>query len=532
MCSRQVSCDQSSRVHNLCALQVLASPNSLGQCQRTLTPLDTSAHRYHETEMLAVVDAAIERARAAVDRNDAREGQLRVCLMRLIGELYNYKLLDSVMVFKVLYTVLPRASGVWGHVVPLSHIGAHDEIRAQGMPSARPMLHPKEPMGDGPDDCGRIRCVCALLETCGSYFSKGRGKRMLDAFLLYFQRYLFCKAVTVDVDFAVGDLFHRLRPNMVRAATYAEACELISKLEAHLAAEPLAADGFAHELLHGIAPSGCGGGGAAYDDEEEDDDDVGGGDGDIEDEDGDGGGGADPMAAELADVERQLAELRAEEEAEAEGSIGGVSGTDGSGAGGERGKDADDEEEALLAASSRQRREATKEEEDEFEREMNAVLQDSRNAALKKPKPPPESLPKLSALAPVIRSSAAAVGGATPSQVASSATAGGALTLRVLRRGARPNKFEADEVHVPIDDRLAQTVIRMDEKAIEERQRLKQQILAAADDHEHAPRAYIAQIRQDAVFEPSNAPAVNRSQTKGGNYNNAVRDLNNSWRAQ
>ena len=160
------------------------------------------------------------------------------------------------------------------------------------------------------------------------------------------------------------------------------------------------------------------------------------------------------------------------------------------------------------------------------------MLQDSRDAARKKPKPPPESLPKLSALAPVIRSSAAAGGGATPSQVASSAAAGGALTLRVLRRGARPNKLEADEVRVPIDDRLAQTVIRMDEKAIEERQRLKQQILAAADDHEHAPRGYIAQIRQDAISESGGATLASRTQaSRGGNYNNAVRDLNSSWRA-
>ena len=35
------------------------------------------------------------RSRAAIDRNDFRECQRRVCMMRLLGELYNYKLLDS-----------------------------------------------------------------------------------------------------------------------------------------------------------------------------------------------------------------------------------------------------------------------------------------------------------------------------------------------------------------------------------------------------------------------------------------------------
>ena len=95
---------------------------------------------------------------------------------------------------------------------------------------------------------------------------------------------------------------------------------------------------------------------------------------------------------------------------------------------------------------------------------------------------------------------------------------GGALTLRVLRRGAKANKFEADEVHVPLDDRLAQSVIKMDEKAVEERQRLKQQILAAAADQEAAPRQYIQQIRQDALEE-----GYKRGAGAGGNYNNGWR---------
>ena len=55
----------------------------------------SALYRYHEDAMIRVVDAAIEMARCAVDRNDYRDCQRRVCLMRLIGELYNYRLLDS-----------------------------------------------------------------------------------------------------------------------------------------------------------------------------------------------------------------------------------------------------------------------------------------------------------------------------------------------------------------------------------------------------------------------------------------------------
>ena len=56
---------------------------------------------------------------------------------------------------------------------------------------------------------------------------------------------------------------------------------------------------------------------------------------------------------------------------------------------------------------------------------------------------------------------------------------GETVALRVLRRGARPKSLEADEVLVPTDNPLAKTVIRADERAHEERQRLKRQILAS-----------------------------------------------------
>jgi hypothetical protein len=45
--------------------------------------------------MVHVVDVAIERVRCAVDRNGYRDCQRRACLMKLLGELYNYRLVGS-----------------------------------------------------------------------------------------------------------------------------------------------------------------------------------------------------------------------------------------------------------------------------------------------------------------------------------------------------------------------------------------------------------------------------------------------------
>lgn len=40
---------------------------------------------------------------------------------------------------------------------------------------------------DPPEHLFRIRLVCVLLETCGTYFDKGSSKKKLDCFLAYFQ---------------------------------------------------------------------------------------------------------------------------------------------------------------------------------------------------------------------------------------------------------------------------------------------------------------------------------------------------------
>lgn len=66
---------------------------------------------------------------------------------------------------------------------------------------------------DPPDDCFRIRLICVLLETCGTYYEKGPAKKKLDFFLNFFQYYLRTKeSVTIDIEYDVKDIFGLLRP--------------------------------------------------------------------------------------------------------------------------------------------------------------------------------------------------------------------------------------------------------------------------------------------------------------------------------
>jgi regulator of nonsense transcripts 2 len=96
--------------------------------------------------------------------------------MRLLGELYNFRLVDSSVVFDTLYLLL-----AFGH---------EDASSAAKLDPATNYF--------------RIRLVCALLETCGTYFSRGGARRRLDRYLLYFQRYVLSKpSLPLDFEFDV-----------------------------------------------------------------------------------------------------------------------------------------------------------------------------------------------------------------------------------------------------------------------------------------------------------------------------------------
>lgn len=132
----------------------------------------------------------------------------------------------------------------------------------------------------------------------------------------------------------------------------------------------------------------------------------------------------------------------------------------------------------------------TQEEEDDFEKMMAAMLVgEPRKPKAPHNEPASKAPPALSGLGAVLRD------GGTSRGSLSGAT--GAVSLRVLQMSGNKKRLEASaSVLVPTESALARTVIQRDEEASEERQRLKQQILAAAADHEAAPRGYIAQVSQ------------------------------------
>nr|CAB3267522.1 regulator of nonsense transcripts 2-like [Phallusia mammillata] len=180
-----------------------------------------------------VVDDVLEDIRVGMEINHPRYNQRRVSSVKFLGELYNYRMLESSVIFNVLYSFI--TFGV-----------SYDPSRIS--------------LFDPPEHLLRIRLVCVLLETCGQYFDRGSSKRRLDYFIAYFQRYIWLKRslpywslpvssddensdsentsrFPIEVDYLVQDTLEPLRPKLQFAASFQEAANSVAGVEKEMFAK-------------------------------------------------------------------------------------------------------------------------------------------------------------------------------------------------------------------------------------------------------------------------------------------------------
>ena len=119
--------------------------------------------RYHPVFVVSVFDNLLENITLGLEQNDFKFNQRRIAEVKYLGELYNYKMLDSPVIFDTLYRIVS-----FGH------------------PSGTPSPERYNSL-DPPDDFFRIRLVCTILDTCGTCFERGPAKKKLDFFLTFFQ---------------------------------------------------------------------------------------------------------------------------------------------------------------------------------------------------------------------------------------------------------------------------------------------------------------------------------------------------------
>ncbi|MCJ1313923.1 hypothetical protein MMC25_007603 [Agyrium rufum] len=154
-----------------------------------LALLLAALYRYHQAFVISVIDDLLERVTLGLEQNDFRSNQRRLAEVKYLGELYNYKMVDSPVIFDTLYRIV-----TFGH------------------PNGTP-LSGRTALLDMPDDYFRIRLVCCMLETCGVCFDRGAAKKKLDFFLTFFQYYITTKdPLPMDIDFVIQDTFAVTRP--------------------------------------------------------------------------------------------------------------------------------------------------------------------------------------------------------------------------------------------------------------------------------------------------------------------------------
>ncbi|KAI5477244.1 regulator of nonsense transcripts 2 [Pseudohyphozyma bogoriensis] len=168
--------------------------------------------RYHPEFNLNVIDEVLENVRAGMEINSFKYNQQRIATIKYLGELYNYRVVDSRVIFDTLWSLV-----TFGH------------------PDGRPWPDVPSPI-DSVDDCFRVRLVCTLLDTCGSCFERGALRKKLDNFLVFFQMYALSKGtLPMDVDFMYSDTFEQLRPSLVLFKTFGEAVQAVDEMMAAVA---------------------------------------------------------------------------------------------------------------------------------------------------------------------------------------------------------------------------------------------------------------------------------------------------------
>lgn len=75
----------------------------------------SALYRYHQSFAIAVVDNLLESITLGLEQNDFKFNQRRVAEVKYLGELYNYKMIDSPVIFDALYRIVTFGHGMFDH---------------------------------------------------------------------------------------------------------------------------------------------------------------------------------------------------------------------------------------------------------------------------------------------------------------------------------------------------------------------------------------------------------------------------------
>lgn len=389
---------------------------------------------YHFDFVVHVIDTVCEQIRVGMETNIFKDNQRRVATIKYLGELYNYRLINTDIVFEQLWS-----------------------LASFGHPQGRPLPGQISSI-DAPDDYFRVRLVCTLLDVCGMCFDRGELRERLDDYLLMFNIYILSKEqpLPMDIDFMLSDTLDTLRPDFVLKRNFEEAAIAVdAMLQRQQAAAAAAAAKEAQPANVAVKAD------AVTGEVDEDDDDVSSVSSSSDDE-------------SEEDAPRHVSKDDASTDSESSSDE----------------DDVDDEEqveediEADAHVRRNERSAIDEEAEDEFERELAKMMAESNNA------PGSNSNNKRGLFdigIPFIKRTAANQNADNQSTAASRPAGSPEIIpqdgfapeqhMRFSLLSKRGNKQHTQDVHVPIDAALAVHSRAAEQKQLAERQQLKKLVL-------------------------------------------------------
>ena len=76
-----------------------------------LAILVSALYRYHQDFVIGIVDNILEQITLGLEQNDFKFNQKRIAEVKYLGELYNYKMIDSPVIFDTLYRIVTFGYG-------------------------------------------------------------------------------------------------------------------------------------------------------------------------------------------------------------------------------------------------------------------------------------------------------------------------------------------------------------------------------------------------------------------------------------
>ncbi|KAJ3180123.1 hypothetical protein HDU85_004126 [Gaertneriomyces sp. JEL0708] len=163
--------------------------------------------RYYPDFGVSVVDHVLEEVRIGLEQNLYKHNQRRVATLKYLGELYNYRMVDGLVIFDTLYLIVR-----FGHENNLPRPGVGIPLDAQ-------------------HDFFRVRLCCTLLDSCGQCFDRGTSAKRLDQFLAFLQMYIHTKPrPPMDIEFTISETLELLRPKLKLVESYEEAIQEVARI--------------------------------------------------------------------------------------------------------------------------------------------------------------------------------------------------------------------------------------------------------------------------------------------------------------